>query len=146
MNTAPEEEIVQVRLPERRFPPERTLALHPRLGLLAYLSAGSGESGPCLLGAALLTLDEFRVLAALLSCLPKHCPYEVAARALAASPSAVGAQAEMATVRAALSSVQEKLKGWGLTIAAVLETGYVLMPSPGVSPACAPADGGGTER
>jgi len=148
MNIAPEAEIVQVPLPEKRFPPGRTLALHRQFGLLATLARGSGESGPSLLGAALLDPDEGRVIAALLSVFPKHCPYEVALAALtypALDEQAVVRcrerlqqarqgdywAAEMARVRAALSSANAKLGGLELKVCAALDTGYVLVPSPG---------------
>jgi hypothetical protein len=147
MNSAPEEEIVQVPLPEKRFPPGRTLALHPALGLLATLVRGSGESGPRLLGAALLDQDECRVLAALLSVFPKHCPYEVALAFLTypvVDEQAVTCcrerlqrarqgdywAAEMARVRAALSSANAKLGCLELKVCAALDTGYVLVQSP----------------
>lgn len=147
MNMIPEEVIVQVSLPEQRFSPGGTLALHTQLGVLAYLERGSGESVPCLLGAALLNLDESRVLAALLSVFPKHCPYEVALAALtypAVDEPAVARcrqrlqqarqrdywAAELAGVRAALSSTNAKLTGFELEICAAHDTGYVLVQSP----------------
>ena len=148
MNIAPDTEVVHVSLPEKRFPPGRTLALHPRLGLLARLSAGAGESGPRLLGAALLDQDECRVLAALLSVFPKLCPYEVALAFL--TYAVVDEQAvircrerlqlarqagywaaEIAGVRVALSSANAKLGCLGLKVCAALDTGYALVQSPG---------------
>jgi hypothetical protein len=144
MNIAPDAEIVHVSLPEKGFPPGRTLVLHPRLGLLARLSAGAGESGPRLLGAALLDQDECRVLAALLSVFPRLCPYEVALAHL--TYAAVDEQAvtrcrerlqlarqegywaaEIAGVRAALLSANAKLGCMGLKVCAALDTGYVLV-------------------
>jgi len=136
---------IHVTLPEALLPAGHTLALHMRTGLVACLAPGSAGAGPQLVEAERLSGEEARVLGSLLSLAPRLCPYAVALAWLTYPSPTEDAVArsrqrlhlaqqggywdeEMAFLRGILSTLKGKLQVLGLSIAAVLETGYVLQP------------------
>jgi hypothetical protein len=136
---------IHVTLPEELLPAGYTLVLHARAGLLACLAPDREGGCAQLVEAAWLTGEEARVLGSLLMRAPRHCPYEDALAALAypsASEEAVARcrqrlrlaqqggylEQEMALVRSILHTLNGKLQVIGLTIVALLETGYALQP------------------
>jgi hypothetical protein len=141
----PEPATLHVALPEQLLPAGHTLALHKSAGLLACLAPGPEGVGQQLVEAARLSGEEVRVLGSLLTRAPLLCPYAIAlAWLIYPSPTedAVARcrqrlelarqggywEEEMALLRGILSTLKDKLQVLGLTIAAVLETGYVLQP------------------
>jgi hypothetical protein len=136
---------LHVTLPEKLLPAGHTLALHRRAGLLACLAPGPEGAGQQLVEAERLSGEEVRVLGSLLTRAPRYCPYAVALAWLTYPSPTEDAVArcrqrlelarqggyweeEMALLRGILSTLKGKLQVLGLTIAAVLETGYVLQP------------------
>lgn len=137
--------MMRVTLPERLFPAGHLLMLHARAGLLECLAPDEAGASPRLVEAVQMSGEEARTLGSLLICAPALCPYEVALAWLSyLSP---GEQAvercrlrlqearragsweeEVALLRSVLSTLKVKLQVLGLTIAAVLETGYILHP------------------
>jgi len=123
------------------LPAGQTLALHTRLGTLCYLA--SGEGYPRLLMQAQFTSTEMSILMSLLESYPTYCPYEAmysyfyrhsmaekvvasARKHLQEAHDAGTWEDEMRPVRQALSRARSKLRAFGIDIAPILTTGYLL--------------------
>lgn len=145
MTLFPSDTTMRVKLPEQLVPLGPTLVLNTRTGLLACIVSGEEGDGNWQVEVAQLTEEEVRVLIALLRLAPRYCPYEAALAALAYPTPSEGTVArcrqrlqlarnegyweeEMALLRSILSTLKGKMQVLGLTIAAVLETGYLLQP------------------
>jgi hypothetical protein len=145
MTFFPRDTTMSVKLPEQLVPAGPTLVLNTRTGLLACTVGAEGGEGIGRVEGAQLTGEEARVLSALLSRVPCHCPYEIALAALTYPTPGEGDVArcrqrlrlardegywgeELALLRSILSALKGKMQALGLTIVAVLGTGYLLQP------------------
>ncbi len=139
-----EQAIRQFVLP-RILPDGHCVALHQDqgVGILVHLSCDA--QGPRLLGTCLFTPSELSVLAPLLDHYPYFCPYAVLFASFYGSTEeeAVASahtqleqaresgqwDSQMRPLRNVLSRVRLRLKGLGITILSLFETGYTLMPA-----------------
>lgn len=120
----------------------QTLVLNTALGTLSFLS--NGDSAPRLLIQQQFTASELSLLVPLLEQYPHYCPYEVMfasfyngvitedtiERCRIQLQEALEAgcwDQQMRPVRNVLSRIRFKLRGFGLDIISILETGYILM-------------------
>lgn len=157
MTFFPRDTTLRVKLPEQLVPAGPTLVLNTRTGLLAWIVGAEGGEGIGRVEGAQLTGEEARVLSALLSRVPCHCPYEIALATLTYPTPGEGAAArcrqrlqlardegyweeELALLRSILSALKGKMQELGLTIVAVQGTGYLLQPYRPPGPA-SPGDG-----
>ena len=120
----------------------QTLVLNTALGTLSLLS--NGDTTPRLLIQQQFTASELSLLIPLLEQFPHYCPYEVMFASFyngvitedtiercriqlqEAQDDGVWDQ-QMRPVRNVLSRIRFKLRGFGLDIISILETGYILM-------------------
>lgn len=120
----------------------QTLVLNTALGTLSLLS--NGEPAPRLLIQQQFTASELSLLLPLLEQFPHYCPYEVMfasfyngiitedtiERCRIQLQDALEAgcwDQQLRPVRNVLSRIRFKLRGFGLDIISILETGYILM-------------------
>ena len=125
------------------LPGGHTLALDVNLGTLSYLYIDE-DKWPRLLVQRQFSRSEISLLRPLLENYPHYCPHEVIFASFytgTVTEKAVGRARqrlqealeydtwdhEMRPVRNVLSRVRSKLKGFGLDILSILETGYILM-------------------
>ena len=125
------------------LPEGHALALDVNLGTLSYLYIDE-DKWPRLLVQRQFTNSEISLLRPLLENYPHYCPHEVMfanfytgattekavvrARQRLQEALEYGTwDHEMRPVRNVLSRVRSKLKGFGLDILSILETGYILM-------------------
>jgi hypothetical protein len=124
------------------LPEGHVLALNPQLGTLSYLTVEDGR--PRVLVQQQFTNSEASLLRPLLELYPQYCPHEVMfasfyngvvdertiARARERLADALEYSTwdhEMRPVRNVLSRTRLKLKDFGMDVASILETGYMLM-------------------
>ena len=120
----------------------QTLVLNTALGTLSLLS--NGDTMPRLLIQQQFTASELSLLIPLLEQFPHYCPYEVMfasfyngiitedtiERCRIQLQEALEAgcwDQQLRPVRNVLSRIRFKLRGFGLDIISILETGYILM-------------------
>ena len=120
----------------------QTLVLNTALGTLSLLS--NGDTMPRLLIQQQFTASELSLLVPLLEQFPHYCPYEVMfasfyngiitedtiERCRVQLQEALEAgcwDQQLRPVRNVLSRIRFKLRGFGLDIISILETGYILM-------------------
>lgn len=140
----PFEEIRHYSLDEL-LPPGQTLALNVLLGTLSLIA--NDTPYPRMVAEQQFTSSELSLLLPLLNSHPHYCPYEVL---LASFDHRVVTEAtvdrcrerlqeaqlegiwdqEMRPVRNVLSRTRLKMRNFGIEIASILETGYVLMTPP----------------
>lgn len=127
--------------------PDQTLALNVLLGTLSLLANDEKFSYPRMIEQQQFTDSELSLLHPLLNSFPHYCPYEVLLasfnhrmvtettidrcreRLHEAMEEGIWDQ-EMRPVRNVLSRTRFKLRSFGIEIASILETGYVLMVLP----------------
>ena len=124
------------------LPEGQTLVLNTELGTLSLLS--NGDALPRLLIQQQFTASELSLLLPLLEQFPHYCPYEVMfasfyngvitedtiERCRIQLQEALEAgcwDQQLRPVRNVLSRIRFKLRGFGLDIISILETGYILM-------------------
>ncbi|WP_246046264.1 hypothetical protein [Thermosporothrix hazakensis] len=140
-----EEEVLHFSL-QGLLPTGHTLALNTTLGTLSHLAIMHDR--PHMLMEQQFTTSEICVLLPLLESYPYYCPYEVLLasfttgrvteaaiercrqRLQEAQEEGVWDQ-EMRPVRNVLSRTRIKTRTFGIEISSILETGYILMYSPG---------------
>jgi len=140
----PYEEIRHYSLDEL-LPPGQTLALNVLLGTLSLIANDSPY--PRMVAEQQFTSSELSLLVPLLNSHPHYCPYEVLLasfnhrvitevtvdrcrkRLHEAQLEGIWDQ-EMRPVRNVLSRTRLKMRSFGIEIASILETGYVLMTPP----------------
>jgi hypothetical protein len=124
------------------LPEGQTLVLNTALGTLSLLS--NGETLPRLLIQQQFTCSELSLLLPLLEQFPHYCPYEVMFASFyngAITEDTIERcriqlqealedgcwDQQLRPVRNVLSRIRFKLRGFGLDIMSILETGYILM-------------------
>jgi|SRR5579859_4525850 len=124
------------------LPSGHTLALNTTLGTLSHLAIK--QDRPSLISEEQFTTSEICVLMPLLESHPYYCPYEVllasfnmaritektiaqCRRRLQEAQEAGVWDQEMRPVRNVLSRTRLKTRTFGIEIASILETGYILM-------------------
>jgi hypothetical protein len=124
------------------LPEGHTLVMNTALGTLSLLS--NGDVAPRLLIQQQFTASELSLLLPLLEQFPHYCPYEVMfasfyngditeatiERCRIQLQEALEAgcwDQQLRPVRNVLSRIRFKLRGFGLDIVSILETGYILM-------------------
>jgi hypothetical protein len=130
---------------EGTLPAGHTLVLNIRLGTLSYLSRGIDR--PRLEMQQQFTSSELSLLRPLLELYPHYCPYEVMfasfyngtitdemveqyrQRLYEALEAEIWDQ-QLRPIRNVLSRTRIKLRPFGIDIASILETGYILMLTP----------------
>lgn len=140
----PYEEIVHYSLDEL-LPAGQTLALNVLLGTLVLIA--NDTPYPRLIAEQQFTPSELSQLVPLLNAYPHYCPYEVLLasfnhrlvtevtvercrrRLHEAELEGIWDQ-ELRPVRNVLSRTRLKMRSFGIEITSLLETGYVLMPTP----------------
>ncbi len=141
-----DEEILHYTL-EELLPAGHTLAMNILLGTLSLIANNSNLPYPRLVAEQQFTMSELSLLLPLLNSHPHYCPYEVLLasfnhrmitettiersrkRLQEAQEEGVWDQ-EMRPVRNVLSRTRIKMRSFGVEIASILETGYVLMNLP----------------
>ncbi len=141
-----DEEILHYTMPEL-LPDGHTLAMNVLLGTLSLIAKDSNLPYPRMVAEQQFTLSELSLLLPLLNSHPHYCPYEVLLanfnhrsitettiersrkRLQEAQDEGVWDQ-EMRPVRNVLSRTRIKMRSFGVEIASILETGYVLMTLP----------------
>ena len=141
-----DEEILHYAMPEL-LPAGHTLALNVLLGTLSLIANDSHLPYPRMVAEQQFTSSELSLLLPLLNSHPHYCPYEVLLasfnhrkiteatiercrqRLQEAQDEGVWDQ-EMRPVRNVLSRTRIKMRSFGVEIASILETGYVLMTLP----------------
>jgi hypothetical protein len=130
---------------EELLPPGQTLALNVLLGTLSLIANGSPY--PRMVAEQQFTASELSLLVPLLNSHPHYCPYEVllasfnhrivtettverCRKRLHESQLEGIWDQEMRPVRNVLSRTRLKMRSFGIEIASILETGYVLMTPP----------------
>ena len=130
---------------EELLPPGQTLALNVLLGTLSLIA--NDTPYPRMVAEQQFTSSELSLLVPLLNSHPHYCPYEVLLasfnhrlvteatvdrcrkRLHEAQLEGIWDQ-EMRPVRNVLSRTRLKMRSFGIEIASILETGYVLMTPP----------------
>ena len=138
-----DEEILHYSL-EELLPAGQTLALNVLLGTLSLIAYDIEMPYPRMMAEQQFTLSELSLLLPLLNSHPHYCPYEVLLASFnhrtvsdatiercrrqlhEAQLEGVWDQ-EMRPVRNVLSRTRLKMRSFGIEIASILETGYVLM-------------------
>jgi hypothetical protein len=138
-----DEEILHYSL-EELLPAGQTLALNVLLGTLSLIAYNIEMPYPRMMAEQQFTLSEQSLLLPLLNSHPHYCPYEVLLASFnhrtvsdttiercrrqlhEAQLEGVWDQ-EMRPVRNVLSRTRLKMRTFGIEIASILETGYVLM-------------------
>jgi len=138
-----DEEILHYSL-EELLPAGQTLALNVLLGTLSLIAYDIEMPYPRMMAEQQFTLSELSLLLPLLNSHPHYCPYEVLLASFnhrtvsdatiegcrrqlhEAQLEGVWDQ-EMRPVRNVLSRTRLKMRTFGIEIASILETGYVLM-------------------
>lgn len=138
-----DEEILHYGL-EELLPEGHTLALNVLLGTLSLIAYDTEMPYPRMMAEQQFTLSELSLLLPLLNSHPHYCPYEVLLASFnhrtisdttiercrrqlhEAQLEGVWDQ-EMRPVRNVLSRTRLKMRTFGIEIASILETGYVLM-------------------
>ena len=141
-----DEEILHYTMPEL-LPTGHTLAMNVLLGTLSLIANDSNLPYPRMVAEQHFTMSELSLLLPLLNSHPHYCPYEVLLasfnhrsitettiercrkRLQEAQDEGVWDQ-EMRPVRNVLSRTRIKMRSFGVEIASILETGYVLMTLP----------------
>lgn len=141
-----DEEILHYTMPEL-LPNGHTLAMNVLLGTLSLIANDSNLPYPRMVAEQQFTMSELSLLLPLLNSHPHYCPYEVLLasfnhrsitettiersrkRLQEAQDEGVWDQ-EMRPVRNVLSRTRIKMRSFGVEIASILETGYVLMTLP----------------
>ena len=141
-----DEEILHYTM-EELLPAGHTLAMNILLGTLSLIANNSNLPYPRLVAEQQFTMSELSLLLPLLNSHPHYCPYEVLLasfnhrlitettieryrkRLQEAQDEGVWDQ-EMRPVRNVLSRTRIKMRSFGVEIASILETGYVLMNLP----------------
>ena len=141
-----DEEILHYSL-EELLPAGQTLALNVLLGTLSLIAYDDETPYPRMLVEQQFTSSELSLLLPLLNSHPHYCPYEVLLASFnlrvvsdttiercrrqlhEAQLEGVWDQ-EMRPVRNVLSRTRLKMRSFGIEIASILETGYVLMTLP----------------
>ena len=141
-----DEEILHYSL-EELLPAGHTLALNVLLGTLSLIAYDIEMPYPRMMAEQQFTLSELSLLLPLLNSHPHYCPYEVLLASFnhrtvsdatiercrrqlhEAQLEGVWDQ-EMRPVRNVLSRTRLKMRTFGIEIASILETGYVLMTLP----------------
>lgn len=129
------------------LPDGHTLAMNVLLGTLSLIANDAALPYPRMVAEQQFTLSELSLLLPLLNSHPHYCPYEVLLssfnhrmiteatiercrkRLHEAQEEGVWDQ-EMRPVRNVLSRTRLKMRSFGIEIASILETGYVLMTLP----------------
>lgn len=142
VTTTQDAEIIRYFPLQGALPEGQTLVLNTELGTLSLLS--NGDTTPRLLIQQQFTASELSLLLPLLEQFPHYCPYEVMFASFyngfiteetiercriqlqEAQDAGVWDQ-QMRPVRNVLSRIRFKLRGFGLDIVSILETGYILM-------------------
>lgn len=118
------------------LPPQTTLALHLRLGLLSLLSARQLRAS--LQVQACLSAAEMRVLLCLLGAFPHYCSdevlyasfsqkeREVACKELQQARTSGTFERDIQPVRGAISRIRHKLLPFRIEIVSIASTGYML--------------------
>ena len=132
---------------EELLPVGHTLAMNVLLGTLSLIANDSTLPYPRMVAEQQFTMSELSLLLPLLNSHPHYCPYEVLLanfnhrmiteatiersrkRLQEALDEGVWDQ-EMRPVRNVLSRTRLKMRSFGVEIASILETGYVLMRLP----------------
>ena len=141
-----DEEILHYTM-EELLPAGHTLAMNILLGTLSLIANNSNLPYPRMVAEQQFTMSELSLLLPLLNSHPHYCPYEVLLasfnhrmitettiersrkRLQEAQVEGVWDQ-EMRPVRNVLSRTRMKMRNFGVEIASILETGYVLMNLP----------------
>jgi hypothetical protein len=141
-----DEEILHYTM-EELLPTGHTLAMNVLLGTLSLIANDSNLPYPRMVAEQQFTMSELSLLLPLLNSHPHYCPYEVLLasfnhrmiteatiersrkRLQEAQDEGVWDQ-EMRPVRNVLSRTRLKMRSFGVEIASILETGYVLMNKP----------------
>jgi len=141
-----DEEILHYTMDEL-LPAGHTLAMNVLLGTLSLIAKDSNLPYPRMVAEQQFTMSELSLLLPLLNSHPHYCPYEVLLASLNhrmitettiersrkrlhdAQDDGVWDQ-EMRPVRNVLSRTRLKMRRFGVEIASILETGYVLMNLP----------------
>ena len=141
-----DEEILHYTMDEL-LPAGHTLAMNVLLGTLSLIANDSNLPYPRMVAEQQFTMSELSLLLPLLNSHPHYCPYEVLLasfnhrmiteatiersrkRLQEAQDEGVWDQ-EMRPVRNVLSRTRLKMRSFGVEIASILETGYVLMNQP----------------
>ena len=142
VTTAQDAEIIRYFPLQGTLPEGQTLVMNTALGTLSLLS--NGDVMPRLLIQQQFTASELSLLLPLLEQFPHYCPYEVM---FASFYNGVITEdtiercriqlqqaledgcwdQQLRPVRNVLSRIRFKLRGFGLDIVSILETGYILM-------------------
>ncbi len=142
VTTTQDAEIIRYFPLQGTLPEGQTLVMNTALGTLSLLS--NGDVMPRLLIQQQFTASELSLLLPLLEQFPHYCPYEVM---FASFYNGVITEAtiercriqlqnaledgcwdqQLRPVRNVLSRIRFKLRGFGLDIVSILETGYILM-------------------
>ena len=145
VTTTQDVEIIRYFPLQGALPEGQILVLNTELATLSLLSRGEAEGAlPRLLIQQQFTASELSLLTPLLEQFPHYCPYEVMFASFyngvitehtiercriqlqEAQDAGVWDQ-QMRPVRNVLSRIRFKLRGFGLDIVSILETGYILM-------------------
>jgi hypothetical protein len=142
ITTTQDAEIIRYFSLQGALPEGQTLVMNTALGTLSLLS--NGDIVPRLLIQQQFTSSELSLLLPLLEQFPHYCPYEVMfasfyngtitettiencrIQLLDAQEAGCWDQ-QLRPVRNVLSRIRFKLRGFGLDIISILETGYILM-------------------
>ena len=142
VTTMQDAEIIRYFPLQGTLPEGHTLVMNTALGTLSLLSNGDGL--PRLLIQQQFTASELSLLIPLLEQFPHYCPYEVMfasfyngeitedtierCRIQLQDAFEAGCwDQQLRPVRNVLSRIRFKLRGFGLDILSILETGYILM-------------------
>ena len=142
VTTTRDAEIIRYFPLQGALPEGQTLVLNTALGTLSLLS--NGDTLPRLLIQQQFTASELSLLMPLLEQFPHYCPYEVMFASfyngvitedtiehcriqLQEALEAGCWDHQLRPVRIVLSRIRFKLRGFGLDIISILETGYILM-------------------
>ncbi|HVB74278.1 MAG TPA: hypothetical protein VNE38_12045 [Ktedonobacteraceae bacterium] len=142
VTTTRDAEIIRYFTLQGALPEGQTLVMNSALGTLSLLS--NGEILPRLLIQQQFTASELSLLLPLLEQFPHFCPYDVmfasfyngavteatiehCRRQLEDALEAGCWDQQLRPVRNVLSRIRFKLRGFGLDIVSILETGYILM-------------------
>ncbi len=140
--TMQDAEVIRYYSLQGALPEGQTLVLNTALGTLSLLS--NGDVMPRLLIQQQFTASELSLLLPLLEQFPHYCPYEVMfasfyngtiteatiehCRIQLQDALETGCwDQQLRPVRNVLSRIRFKLRGFGLDIISILETGYILM-------------------